>query len=148
MNALRRIVRALQSSARRRHHAAGPSGAQLFVLRQLADEGAMSLTELAGRTLSQPSTLSEAVGRLERAGLVRRRPSRLDTRRVEITPTPAGSRLSASAPPSVPQRLADGLSALSVRQRAALAASLEAWTSAAGLARTPAAMLPEPNARG
>ena len=146
MNALRRIVRALQSAARSRHGKAGRpgvSGAQHFVLRQLAERPGLSLSELAARTLARPSTLSEVVGRLVDAGLVRRASARADGRRLELTVTPRGAAAARAGGPGVPQRLAAALDRLTPARRSALAAALEAWVAAAGLGRTPATMFLE-----
>ena len=49
MDALRRIVRALRISARAAEGRLGISGAQLFVLHQLANGDASSIEELAAR---------------------------------------------------------------------------------------------------
>jgi len=135
MDALRRIVRALQSGSRAAHGRGGVSGAQQFVLSQLAADPGLSLSELAERTLTRPSTVSEVVGRLTAAGLVRREHSRADARRLVLTLTARGAAIAASGDPSVPQRLADGLARLTVTQRAQLARALEAWVAAAGLSR-------------
>ena len=144
MNALRRIVRALQSGSRTAHGRRGVSGAQQFVLSQLADEPGLSLKDLAERTLSRPSTVSEVVGRLTAAGLVRREHSRADARRLVLTLTARGAAVVASGGQSVPQRLVAGLARLTATERAELARALEAWVAAAGLSRITPTMLLEP----
>lgn len=144
MDALRRIVRALQSSARRPHGGTGVSGAQLFVLQQLTAAGPLSLGELAARTLTRPSAVSEVVRRLERARLVRRVPSTEDARRLSISATARGRRVADAAAECVPARLADALGTLSVAQRRAVATGLERWADAARLDRAPATMFLEP----
>lgn len=148
MNALRRAVRALGASAhdagRRRNAGAGVSGAQRFVLRQIAAAPGLSPGELARRTLAGQSTVSEVVGRLVAAGLVERRPSPADARRAELTLTARGRRATAAAPPTAQERLATGLAALAATEREALADLLEAWLAAAGLADVPATFFFEP----
>jgi DNA-binding MarR family transcriptional regulator len=147
MDALRRIVRALQSSARRPHGGTGVSGAQLFVLQELAAAGPLSLGELAARTLTRPSAVSEVVRRLERARLVRRTASTEDARRLSIDVTARGRRMAEAAAECVPARLAAALGTLSAAQRRAVAAALEKWADAARLDRAPATMFFEPASR-
>jgi DNA-binding MarR family transcriptional regulator len=140
MDGLRRVVRALGSSARGRTTREGPSGAQLFALRQIADAGSLTIGELAARTLSRQSAVSEVVARLVARRLVARRPSRRDARRIELTLTAQGRRSLGGAAPTAQERLAEGLGRLPPRTRGALAAALEAWLREAGLAEVPATM--------
>jgi hypothetical protein len=50
LNAFRRIIRALRVSAQRAQSHTGMSGAQLYVLAQLADGSALSINELGELT--------------------------------------------------------------------------------------------------
>ncbi|GJG85831.1 hypothetical protein tb265_10120 [Gemmatimonadetes bacterium T265] len=144
MNALRRAVRALGASAHAAGRRPGVSGAQLFVLRQIAAAPGLSPGDLARRTLAGQSTVSEVVGRLVAAGLVERRPSAADARRAELTLTARGRRAVAGAPPTAQERLAAGLATLAPADRDALATLLDAWLAAAGLADVPATLFFEP----
>jgi DNA-binding MarR family transcriptional regulator len=148
MDGLRRVVRALGSSARGRTSRAGPSGAQLFALRQIADAGSLTIGDLAARTLSRQSAVSEVVARLVARGLVVRRASELDARRIELTITARGRRAAGRAAPTAQERLVDGLARLPRGTREALAAALEAWLAEAGLAEVPATMFFEERATG
>src|SRR3954454_6799254 len=87
MDSIRRIVRLLRVSARVSERTVGISGAQLFVLQQLADAGPCSIKELAERTLTHQSSVSVVVSRLIERGLVSRRASESDGRRAEVTLT-------------------------------------------------------------
>lgn len=144
MNAVRRMVRALRVSSRAVEREVGISGAQLFVLRQLAAAPGQSLSELVQRTLTHQSTVSEVVGRLVERGLVRRRAAADDARRLELTPTARGRALLRAAPTTVQTDLVDGFARLGPAQRRAVADGLEAWLAAAGLADVPPAMFFEP----
>jgi DNA-binding MarR family transcriptional regulator len=132
MDNLRRVVRALSASARS-VSARGLSGAQLFVLRQIAAAPSLSLGELAERTLTGQSTVSEVVARLVERGLVARVASSADARRAELTLTPSGRRAIDRTDPTAQERLADGLAAMPRARRAALADALDEWLAAAGL---------------
>src|SRR5438067_2786242 len=140
LNALRRLVRALRTTARavERRHAV--TTAQLFVLRELSAAPGVSLGELARRTHTTQSTVSEVVTRLVDAGFIRRRTPAADGRVRELTLTARGRAVVDRAPPSVQQRLLEALEALPAAQPRALADGLEAWVDAAGLADMPAPM--------
>ena len=90
VDSVRRIVRALRESSREAERKVGISGAQLFVLQQLAGGPAQSVSDLAERTLTHQSSVSVVVQRLVSVGLVARRPSRSDRRRTELRLTSRG----------------------------------------------------------
>jgi DNA-binding MarR family transcriptional regulator len=134
MDATRHLVRALAGASRAIQASSGISGAQLFVLRQLAGaEGPLSVNELAELTLTHQSTVSGVVTRLVERRLVSRTPAAEDARRMSIALTPRGRALVASAPATVQTHLVIGLTHLTAAQRSALADGLEAWLAAAGL---------------
>jgi DNA-binding MarR family transcriptional regulator len=144
MNALRRVVRVLSASARRLPGNRRVSGAQIFVLRQIAASPGISIGELAARTLAGQSTVSEVVTRLVDQKLVSRSRSAHDARQAVLTLTSRGTRLIASIEPTAQERLAEGLAALPKAQREVLATGLESWLGAAGLADVPPTMFLEP----
>lgn len=139
MDATRHIVRALSASARAVQASTGISGAQLFILRQLAESDApLSVNEIAERTLTHQSTVSGVLARLVGRKLVTRTPSVEDARRMEVALTARGRALVLSAPPTAQSQLVRGLAAIPAAQRAQLADTLEAWLAAAGLGGEPA----------
>jgi DNA-binding MarR family transcriptional regulator len=139
MVAARRLVRALSRSARAVETSSGVSGAQLFILRQLASAaGPLSVNELAGLTLTHQSTVSAILNPLVERRLVTRTPAPDDARRMAIALTHRGRVLATTAPPTAQTQLVDGLARLPAGQRATLADALEAWLEAAGLAGEPA----------
>lgn len=147
MDALRRLVRELSTSARGaratrggRGGAGGISGARLYVMRQIAAAPGLSIGELAARTHARQSAVSEVVARLVDAGLVTRRAHATDGRQVSLSLTPRGRRAIAGAERTTPERLADALALLTAHERETLAAAMEGWLAAAGLAETPPTM--------
>lgn len=133
LDAIRRIVRLLRVSARASEGLVGISGAQLFVLQELAEAGPCSINELAGRTFTHQSSVSVVVSRLIERGLVSRRPSEEDGRRVEVSLTPEGGELVRTAPPMAQARLIAGLRQLEPAQCTALAGGLAALVRELGL---------------
>lgn len=133
MQSVRRIVRALHADSASAERTHGVTGAQLFVLRQLTGADARSMSELAARTSTTASTVSEVVSRLVERGLVARRPSPSDRRRASVALTPAGARVVAEARQPVAERFVAAFHTLPASDREALAGALVRWTAAAGL---------------
>lgn len=147
LDELRRIVRALRESSRAAEKKLGVSGAQLFVLKALSDAGASSLNDVAARTRTHQSTVSVVVTGLVTRGLVRRRPSPEDRRRVDLSLSPRGKALLARAPLAAQERLVTALEALPARTRTSLAKALRQVTAAMGLGEEAAPMFFEPTAK-
>lgn len=142
MDAFRRIVHALRSS----HRAAAYlnlTGAQLFVVNALhGAKRPMSVSELAARTRTDPSTVSVVVSRLVKRGLVQRARASEDGRRAELTLTRSGQALQKKAPVTLAQeRLLDALESLSPRDAATLLRLLDQIVVSMGEAEAPVEML-------
>ena len=133
MDALRCLIQALRVSARalEQHH--GISGAQLFVLQQLAAGEALSVGALAERTFTHQSSVSVVVSRLAKRGLVRRRSGADDARRTDVTLTARGRGLLDRAPEVPQQRLIASLQRLQTGERRAVARGLAALVQHMGL---------------
>jgi DNA-binding MarR family transcriptional regulator len=138
MDGLRRIVHALRVATRASQGTLGLSTAQLFVLRQLDAAPDQSLTDLAHRTRTTPSSVSEVVSRLVRLGFVARTASESDRRRAVLTLTATGAALVASAGETIQDRLLAGFARLDATAQQQLTESLEAWIAASGLAENAA----------
>ena len=132
LNAIRRIFRALRLSSSATEKAHGVSLAQLFVLHELAGGGPYSIAELAGRTATDPSSVSVVVARLVERGFAERRASTEDARRAEVDITTRGRALLRKAPVPAQQRLILAIAVLPKAERQALAASLSAVVAAMG----------------
>jgi MarR family transcriptional regulator, lower aerobic nicotinate degradation pathway regulator len=124
LDCVRRIVRALRESSRESERKVGISGAQLFVLQQLAAGSARSVSELAERTLTHQSSVSAVVQRLADAGLVARQQSRTDRRRTDLQLTVRGRAVVSTAPPLLQDRLIEAVRQLPAGQRLGLASGL------------------------
>jgi len=145
MNAIRRIVRALRISSRAAEKALGVSGAQLFVLQQLAEgaersDAAPSIAQLAERTATDPSSVSVVVSRLVSRGLAARRASKVDGRRAEVAITPAGRALLRRAPAPIQHRMIGGIEKLPPERLRELVAGLTAIVAAMGVTEDAASM--------
>jgi DNA-binding MarR family transcriptional regulator len=146
VNSLRRIIQALRLSSSSVHDALGITGAQLFVLQQLADCPGASLRELAGRTLTDQSSVSVVVSRLVDAGHVARRIATADARRTELTLTDAGRAVLRRAPRLAQARLVASLRSVPAAQLRVTARVLDRAARALSPSRAPAPMFFEPPA--
>jgi DNA-binding MarR family transcriptional regulator len=145
LDGIRRIVQALRASSRAVEKKVGLSAAQLFVLLKLSGEEALSINELAARTLTHQSSVSVVVTRLVEQGLVARRRSSLDGRRVELTLTRRGRAVLSKAPQAAQDRLIEAIESLPRAERRALARNLDR-VSRALLIEGPPTMLFEDHA--
>lgn len=130
LDAIRHIQQELRVANRAVEQQLGLSGAQLFVLEELARSPADSLNELAARTVTRHNSVSGVVSRLVDAGLVVREVAADDARCTLLTVTPQARRLLAQAPPSAQAQLVSAVRTLPATQRAHLARALTAWCDA------------------
>lgn len=141
MVAMRKIVRHLRLADREAEAATGLSAAQLFILHCLAEAPSGSMSELAERTMTDPSSVSTVIDRLVRRGLVKRIRSREDLRRFTLRLSPIGQRVIRTAPRAPQENIAKSLEAMTEAQRAAALAGLETLIAAIGANETPPKML-------
>jgi len=132
LDGLRRIVQGLRQSSHAAERKLGVSGAQLFVLSELAEAPGSSIRALSERTLTDPSSVSVVVSRLVGAGLVSRRRAPEDARRSVLEVTPAGKRLLARAPEPYQARLITALRAMPASQRRQFGRALAILVEAIG----------------
>ena len=148
LNSLRRVVRAFRAMAQTAEDVLGISGAQHFVLQKLADAPALSLNDLAARTLTHKSSVSVVVSRLVDRGLVRRQRSSADGRSVVLTLTPGGRRALERAPDSAQNRMLAALRRFPPAQLARFAGLFERFTAELGVAGLEPLMLFEDEGGG
>jgi DNA-binding MarR family transcriptional regulator len=141
LNAVRQMVRGLRSAADTVERELNVSAAQLFVLRELAEESGRSVKDLADVTMTTHSTVSEVVAQLVAKGLVTKRPDENDARRAVLRLTRLGSNLVRKAPRAIQEDMIDGFGKLKPSEQRGIANGLEKWLRASGMGSVPAAML-------
>jgi DNA-binding MarR family transcriptional regulator len=141
INALRRMVRGLRSSAESAERELRVSAAQLFVLSELSQLADQSVKDLAARTMTTHSTVSEVVSQLIAKGLVARTTDASDGRRALLRLTRQGGSLLKKSPRAIQEDLIEGFGTLRPSVRRGLATGLEKWLEASGLGDVPATML-------
>lgn len=141
LDAIRRMVRTLRTSATDIERSTGLSAAQTFVLQLLADAPAESMNDLAARTLTDQSSVSVVVSRLAAKGLVVRGHSPADARRTRVTITDAGRARLTGQPVTVQARLIRALEQLSPDALTQLGEHLTQVTTLMGAAHELPSML-------
>lgn len=126
LDSIRRIVRALRVSSKSVEQTISISSAQLFVLQKLKDQDGISLNDLAEQTLTHQSSVSVVVSKLVEQGLVQRKQSTDDKRRVVISITNQGLALLKKAPEPYQKRLIQAIDQLPSKQRVEVAKGLKA----------------------
>lgn len=102
---LRRLVQGIRVTSYAVEQSYGVTGAQLFVLRELALEPNASIRRISQRTLTDPSSVSVVVARLVARGLVKRTLDATDRRKSALSVTTKGARLLGRAPEPYQGRL-------------------------------------------
>lgn len=146
--AIRRLVRTLRTSASAVERETGLSSAQLFLLKILSEAPAESVNDLAARTMTDQSSVSVVVARLESKGLVERNPSLVDARRTTVALTSEGRELIQGAPITVQGRLIAALLQFPSNDRAQLTRLLTQLTTLLGAGNDSAMFLFEDDATG
>ena len=141
-------MRSLRLSAQKAQTQAGLSGAQLFVLQSLAEAEGQTISELAARTATDPSSVSVVVARLKRRRLVARRPDRRDRRRVRLSLTPRGRAMARRAPAAAQRELVRAVDALSRSEQTELASLLGRIVAGMGEIAPELFFEEEPDGRG
>ncbi|HVV87583.1 MAG TPA: MarR family transcriptional regulator, partial [Kofleriaceae bacterium] len=133
-------MRVIREGSRGGERVGGISGAQVFVMHCLLGSGPLTISELAGRTMTHQSSVSVVVQRLVDRGLVTRGIADGDRRRREVALTAAGRRLLRRTPDAAQTRLLGAIARMPRRAREQLAESLVALVHAMGADREPAEM--------
>ncbi len=125
LNRIRQLVRALRTFEREAQSRYGVGAAQMFILHVLQQEDDLSLNELAGRTATDQSSVSLAVGRLVEEGYIRRTQSAEDRRQVRLSLTPKGRALVRRSSPAAQERIIEIVADMPASDRARFVALLD-----------------------
>jgi DNA-binding MarR family transcriptional regulator len=132
---LRRLVHGIKTASYSVERACKVTGAQLFVLRELALEPGASIRRLSERTLTDPSSVSVIVARLVEQGYVTRTVDEADRRRTALRITRRGAQVVARAPEPYQARLIGVLRELPTGDLSVLREALARLSDSLGLSR-------------
>jgi len=125
LQALRRIIRAVDIHSYKLASQYNITGPQLACLLAVQEQGPLTSAKLAKKVYLSPSTLVGIVDRLEEKGLVRRNRDSRDRRLVYITITSVGEQLVAAAPSLLQDTLANALVELPELEQVSITKALE-----------------------
>jgi DNA-binding MarR family transcriptional regulator len=123
--ALRRIIRAVDMHSRQLIQKTGLSGPQLVLLQIMGQRETVTAGELARRASLSQATVTTILDRLEERGLVLRKRSVDDKRRVHVILTDKGNEALAIAPHLLQDNFVKAFTALPDWEQHLLIASLE-----------------------
>lgn len=123
--ALRRIIRAVDMHSKYLAQRYGLTGPQLVVLQFLHQRGACTTGQLADGVSLGQATLSDILDRLEKKGLIERRRSTADKRRVINELTSSGRGAISEAPPLLQERFARELTQLADWEQTLILSTLQ-----------------------
>jgi MarR family transcriptional regulator, organic hydroperoxide resistance regulator len=109
MQALRRIVKAIQDYSHQVFSEFGVTGPQLWAMKTIFQYNSLPLGELSKKMYLHPSTISGVVDRLENKGYALRDRNSADRRVVTVRLTPAGESLVRKAPNPAQGKMIHGL---------------------------------------
>ncbi len=141
LDSIRRLVRLLRLADRSAQNEVGLSGAQLFVLQELARTPSLSLNEPAERTRTDQSSVSVVVTRLVDAELVSRDRDTRDARRLVLNLTKSGRSVVQKAPRAAQEQIIAIVEALPSAEGRRFADSFERLVEELGAEKAPAPML-------
>lgn len=125
IQALRRIMRAVDIHSRKLSLDYNITGPQLITLMSVAEKGPLTLAAIARDIHLSASTLVGIVDRLEEKGFVKRERSAKDRRQVNISVTEEGRRFVSRAPSPLQETLIEAFNELAVDEQATIAHSLQ-----------------------
>ena len=125
LRSMRRIIRCVDIHSRKINKSFQITLPQLICLYSIERNSERTLSELADDVSLGKSTVNGIADRMEAKGLVHRRRSLKDRRKVFLDLTDEGRQLVKAAPPMLQETLAGELKKLPELERAAIALSLE-----------------------
>lgn len=142
---LRMIFKAIQSHSKKIEKECGLSGAQLWMLSEVAAVPGVRVSHLAETLSVHASTCSNMLDKLEKKDLIYRDRSKKDQRTVHLHVTDAGQNLLSNAPKPLQGKLSRGLELLTLEQLTTLEDSLEDLVQTLKLPDDKGSFLPIPN---
>ena len=129
MIALRKIIQAIDMNSKKLVKRVGLTGPQLVILQEISSLGEVTAGEIARAVSLSQATLTGILERLEKRGLLTRRRSELDKRRVMVGITDSGRQVIEDAPSLMQESFVDGFSALKEWEQTMILSSLQRLVS-------------------
>jgi DNA-binding MarR family transcriptional regulator len=125
LSAIRRIIRAVDIHSRKLHNEFDITTPQMICVYELSRNDGITLSQLSKAVNIGISTVNGIVDRLEMKGLLKRRRSQQDRRKVQLHLTESGRRITRQAPSLLQDKLSSALKNLPELEQVTIAMSLE-----------------------
>ncbi len=129
MIALRKIIQAIDMNSKKLVKQVGLTGPQLVILQEISSLGEVTAGEIARAVSLSQATLTGILERMEKRGLLSRRRSKHDKRRVMVSITESGMKILDEAPPLMQEEFVDGFSSLQEWEQNMILSSLQRLVS-------------------
>lgn len=126
---LRKIIQSIAINSRSLVKRVGLTGPQLTILLEVSNSGEVSVGEVAKAISLSQGTVTGIIERLENRGLVVRRRSEFDRRRVLVKTTAAGQQLLDTAPPLMQEVFVERFNNLQEWEQTMILSSLQRLVS-------------------
>ena len=130
--AIRKITQSIDLNSRSLVKRVGLTGPQLVILQEVGNSGEVSVGEVARAISLSQGTVTDIVERMEKRGLVARRRSDYDRRRVLVHATESGKHLLEKAPPLMQESFVEQFNRLQDWEQAMILSSLQRLVSIMG----------------
>lgn len=125
MISLRKIIQVIDQNSRSLYKRIGLTGPQLIILQEIEFNAGMFVGELAREVSLSQATVTSILERLENRGLIGRRRSDNDRRRVLLHATDEGKKLIKEAPPLMPESFAERFNQMPEWEQTMILSSLQ-----------------------
>ena len=132
MIALRKIIQAIDMNSKKLVKRVGLTGPQLVILQEISNHGEVTAGEIARAVSLSQATLTGILERMEKRGLLSRRRSDHDKRRVMVRITNDGRRVLEDAPPLMQEAFVDEFESLQEWEQTMILSSLQRLVSIMG----------------
>jgi len=130
--AIRKITQSIDLNSRSLVKCVGLTGPQLVILQEVANSGEVSVGKVARAISLSQGTVTDIVERMEKRGLVARRRSDYDRRRVLVHATESGKQLLEKAAPLMQESFVGQFNCLQDWEQAMILSSLQRLVSIMG----------------
>jgi len=127
--AIRKIIQSIDLNSRSLVKRVGLTGPQLVILQEVAGSGEVSVGKVARAISLSQGTVTDIVERMEKRGLLIRRRSDYDRRRVLVHATESGKQLLEKAPPLMQESFVEQFNGLRDWEQAMILSSLQRLVS-------------------
>jgi DNA-binding MarR family transcriptional regulator len=127
--AIRKIIQSIALNSRSLVKRVGLTGPQLVILQEVVDSGEVSVGTVARAVSLSQGTVTDIVERMEKRGLLDRRRSDLDRRRVLVRATDSGKQILERATPLMQESFARRFNHLQDWEQAMILSSLQRLVS-------------------